>query len=65
MDNLIIPGIILALIGGLAVFAGIITVIVGAAAAQKKTLKYGVRILLIGAVGLLCSFTLCSISFKS
>lgn len=54
-------GLILAVVGGLLAFLGIMIVLAGAVTAQKETLKYGARILLFSSVALLCSFTLCTI----
>ncbi len=64
MDLLALLGIVLAVVGGLAVPIGLVIIIVGALSSEKKTSKFGVRVLLVGSVSLLFSFTLCSVSFK-
>ena len=60
--NLLGFGIALALLGLLAIFVGVICVIVGALSKSRATTKVGAYVLVGGAVGLLCSFTLCSTS---
>ncbi len=53
-------GAILLLIGIIAVFAGLITLLAGWISGDKHTRKTGAKILLLGSVSLLFSFTLCS-----
>ncbi len=55
---------ILALVAGLVLLlAGVITLII--AASKNSPAKQGLYLLLWGAVSLLCSFSLCSMSFNS
>jgi uncharacterized membrane protein YiaA len=53
-------GCIMFLAGGVAIFAGLITFLIGLFDADKQVMKKGALILAGGSVSLLVSFSLCS-----